>query len=405
MGENKLATPLHKQPYRGYRHGSAQSPRENLYDNQAKYTANIRPAVPKTRNTYKRQQKKQIHPIAFIFQILFAVLFVMYISPVYMDNITRPVFLRTEKYPAVKVDTNLLLSPTSSYLYNNNILGVNLLSPVEAKKPLMQPLYETYSMTNLENNLKFLASAHPRLKPSIYVWDYESGKHADINSEDIFPAASIIKIPVLIQLFKAVEMGMVKLDDKVKMTDYYKSEGSGSLQFKGVNAAYTIDDLARVMITESDNSATNILMDATGGMNAMNQTLRKWGMKETRLNDWLPDLKGTNVTTSKEMATLLYNLDNPNFLTLNSREKMVDYMSHVHNNRLIQAGLPADAIFLHKTGDIGKMLGDAGIVYTPNGKKYIVVMLVNRPYNSPEGKDFIVSASSLIYNYMLNTNL
>ena len=84
---------------------------------------------------------------------------------------------------------------------------------------------------------------------------------------------------------------------------------------------------------------------------------------------------------------------------------IVDYMSHVHNNRLIQAGLPASAIFIHKTGDIGKMLGDAGIVYTPNGKKYIVVMLVNRPYNSPLGKDFIVKASSLVYNYMVNTNL
>ena len=57
---------------------------------------------------------------------------------------------------------------------------------------------------------------------------------------------------------------------------------------------------------------------------------------------------------------------------------------------------------MHKTGDIGKMLGDAGIVYTPNGKKYIVVMLVNRPYNSPEGKDFIVKASSIVYNYMFN---
>ena len=128
-------------------------------------------------------------------------------------------------------------------------------------------------------------------------------------------------------------------------------------------------------------------------------------MKETRINDWLPDLAGTNVTTAKEMATLLYNIDNTNFLSLKSREKMIDYMGHVHNNRLIQAGLPKDAIFIHKTGDIGKMLGDAGVVFTPNGKRYIVVMLVNRPYNSPLGKDFIVAASSLIYNFMTYTNL
>ena len=338
-------------------------------------------------------------------QLFFAVIFVLYVSPVYVDNITRPLVMRTEKYPEIKTDMNLIAHPTAAYLYNNHILGVNLLSGTETKKPQMQALYETYHMSELENRLKSLTASYPSLKPSIYVWDYESGKYADINAQKVYPTASIIKIPVLIQLFKAIEMGMINLDDKIAMTEYYKSEGSGSLQFKGVNSVYTVDNLARVMITESDNSATNMLMDATGGMNAMNQSLRKWGMKETRVNDWLPDLQGTNVTTSKEMAAMLYNIDNPNFLTLNSREKIVDYMSHVHNNRLIQAGLPASAIFIHKTGDIGKMLGDAGIVYTPNGKKYIVVMLVNRPYNSPLGKDFIVKASSLVYNYMVNTNL
>ena len=206
----------------------------------------------------------------------------------------------------------------------------------------------------------------------------------------------------MIELFKSIEAGQLTLNDRISMTEYYKSEGSGSLQFKGLNNSYTVDELARVMITESDNSATNMLMSAIGGMNGMNNALRRWGMDKTRINDWLPDLAGTNVSTAREMAAMLYNIDNPAFLTLNSREKIVDYMSHVHNNRLIQAGLPANVPFIHKTGDIGKMLGDAGIVYTPNGKKYIVVMFVNRPYNSPLGKDFIVKASSLIYSHMVS---
>ena len=76
-------------------------------------------------------------------------------------------------------------------------------------------------------------------------------------------------------------------------------------------------------------------------------------------------------------------------------------MGHVHNNRLIHAGLGPGAVFLHKTGDIGKMLGDAGIVIAPNGKKYIVVILANRPHNSIAGKEFIVKASEIIYNYMV----
>ena len=98
----------------------------------------------------------------------------------------------------------------------------------------------------------------------------------------------------------------------------------------------------------------------------------------------------------------LYNIDeNDKFLTQESRAKILNYMGHVHNNRLIHAGLGAGAVFLHKTGDIGTMLGDAGIVIAPNGKKYIVVILANRPHNAIEGKDFIVHASELIYNYMV----
>ena len=99
---------------------------------------------------------------------------------------------------------------------------------------------------------------------------------------------------------------------------------------------------------------------------------------------------------------MIYNIDeNDSFLSESSRSKILDYMSHVHNNRLIQAGLGEGAIFYHKTGDIGKMLGDAGLVITPNGKKFIVVILANRPHNSFAGKEFIVKASEIIYSYMV----
>ena len=76
-------------------------------------------------------------------------------------------------------------------------------------------------------------------------------------------------------------------------------------------------------------------------------------------------------------------------------------MSHVKNDRLIPAGLGEGASIIHKTGDIGSMLGDVGIVTSANGKKYIVVILAKRPHNSQEGKDFIVKASEIIYNYMV----
>lgn len=372
--------------------------RTDYYNNPYRYKTNVRPAI--TRPYPGRVQKKKTHPIAVLLQLIFAFLIIAYIAPHYTDNITRPLFLRTPKYPAVVTDYNTLLAPTTDYLHNTHFLGTNLFQGTETKKPQMQSVYETYPITELEIKLANLARNYPSLKPSVYVWDYESGKFANLNADEVYPTASIIKVPVLIRLFKSVEAGQLTLDDRMPMTDFYKSEGSGSLQFKGVKKSYTLDELARAMITESDNSATNMIMSAVGGMVDVNSGLRSWGMKKTRINDWLPDIAGTNVSTTKEMAQMLYNIDNPSFLTLKSREKIVDYMSHVHNNRLIQAGLPSNALFIHKTGDIGKMLGDAGIVYTPTGKKYIVVMFVNRPYNSPFGKEFIVKASSVIYSHM-----
>jgi beta-lactamase class A len=155
------------------------------------------------------------------------------------------------------------------------------------------------------------------------------------------------------------------------------------------------------MIQDSDNTSTNMIMSKLGGMDDVNIGLRDWGISKTFVRTWLPDLAGTNKTTALDMAKILYNLDNPGFLNINSREYIIDYMSHVKNDRLIQAGLGEGALFIHKTGDIGTMLGDAGIVFAPNGKKYIVVILAKRPYNSYQGKEFIVKASELIYKVIV----
>jgi len=144
-----------------------------------------------------------------------------------------------------------------------------------------------------------------------------------------------------------------------------------------------------------------MIMSKIGGMPAVNREIKSWGLSHTQLNNWLPDLEGTNYISARDMGQILYNIVGTNFLSNTSKEKVFSYMSHVKNDRLLPAGLGTGAEIMHKTGDIGKMLGDAGVVYAPNGKKYIVVILANRPYNSVKGKEFIVEASSMIYNYLV----
>ena len=150
---------------------------------------------------------------------------------------------------------------------------------------------------------------------------------------------------------------------------------------------------------------TNMIMSSIGGMNDVNRAVKSWGLKNTEVNNWLPDMGGTNVTTTEDLARMLYNIENENFLSKESKDKILDYMGHVKNNRLIHAGLNPNAKFYHKTGDIGHTLGDAGIVVTPDGHKYIVCMMAKRPYNHPAGKEFIVRASEMIYNSVASRHL
>ena len=320
------------------------------------------------------------------------------VLPATFNHFVMPILKGGSLYPTLKTDYAQLRFPTSNYLANDWYLGMRSLQGANVKKPLMTTITEGQKFESLQSQLIGLAAAYPSVHPAVYVWNYDDGSYVDINADEVFATASIIKLPVLVQLFRAIERNDLSIYDEMALTEYFRTEGSGSLQFKAEGSKYSIDDLARIMITDSDNSATNMLIAKLGSMTDINSGIRDWGLKKTHVENWLPDLSGTNKTTAREMAQILYNIDNPAFLSVTSREKIFDYMGHVHNNRLIQAGLGAGATFLHKTGDIGTMLGDAGIVYTPNNKKYIVVILANRPHNSPLGKEYIVKASEIIYN-------
>lgn len=360
--------------------------------------------VLNTSNKFQKQKpkqkvKKKISFLSRVISFAFAVLLVMCVFPYTYKNMVKPVFIDSLSTTHLKYDYALLLDKTRPYLQNDYFLDKPFLKKNTIKKAQMQPIYEASEIKQLKNQLNQLASSYPTIDPSIYIWDFNSGKYVDIKGNTPYSAASIIKVPVLLELFRSIENKQINLFDKMTLTDYYRAEGSGGLQFQQEGNKYTLNQLARVMIEDSDNSATNMIMSAIGGKPAVNRAIRNWGLKNTYINAWLPDLAGTNYTTAKDIATMLFNIENDSFLSLNSREYIVDYMGHVKNDRLLKAGLPPEATIIHKTGDIGKTLGDAGIIFMPNGRRYIAVILANRPHNAPEGKDFIVNASSTIYQY------
>ncbi|GBF22964.1 hypothetical protein tpqmel_0368 [Candidatus Gastranaerophilus sp. (ex Termes propinquus)] len=256
---------------------------------------------------------------------------------------------------------------------------------------------------NLELETRLLAHAkqHSHLSPSIYIWDYSSGRSVEIDSEAPVSAASIIKIPILFEFFRQIEdknYGLnANLSTKVKFEELYRTSGSGDMQYLKSGGEYTFDYLANKMITESDNTATNIILDYIGGAQGMNRALRGWGLENSYMSNWLPDLRGTNRMSAKDVASVLYNLDNPSFLSAVHKEQIKEYMGNVKNRSLLRAGLPDEAILLHKTGDIGTMLGDAGVVLRSDGRKYIIVVMAKRPFNDYSAREFVKETSALVY--------
>ena len=378
----------------------------------------IRHTRPLPQKQIKKAKKKKVNPLLYLTRLLVILslfsVYAYFVFPTSFRNLIKNVIFpynvkvsthmtegmayKDARQKAGAADLYEIANPAADYLSNDLFLNRMLITPtVQKTHSEVTTMYHTSEMTSLKGEILNLMKQYPKIHPAVYVWEYENGKYVDINAGEQFSAASIIKLPVLVRMFKSIEANQMTIYDDMTLTDYYKAAGSGNLQYMRNGGKYSLDALAKTMIQDSDNSATNMIMAKMGGMDDVNIGLRDWGISKTYVRTWLPDMSGTNKTTANDLAKILYNLDNPGFLNINSREYIIDYMSHVKNNKLIAAGLGEGALFAHKTGDIGSMLGDAGIVYAPNGKKYIIVILANRPYNSPQGKDFIVKASSLIY--------
>ncbi len=349
-------------------------------------------------------KKRFTNKINFPKVILLVLLLVLVIWPA-SQKIYDYTLINKIKNTNIQINANNIANQAEKLLSNSILFNRKFIGQVAQKHSQMLPLELNNEMNTLHSNIQYLLNQYPNLIAGIFVWDYQTKNYLSINGDMQIPAASIIKIPILLQMFKRIERGNLSLYEKFKMTSYYRTGGSGYLQYRPENAEFEMNELANYMIRTSDNTATNMILSAVGGAHEMNMALRNWGFAKTYIKTWLPDLYGTNVTTPKDMATILYNSDNPDFLSLENRSKIVEIMSKVKNTSLLKQGIPDNAQLIHKTGDIGEMLGDAGIVTMPDGRRYIITVMVKRKWNDYSARTLINQISSTVYNSFATNNL
>ncbi len=253
--------------------------------------------------------------------------------------------------------------------------------------------------TSLKAIIEQRLAAYPtNLVPHLFYYNLQDQSYVSVRGTDAVAAASVIKLPILMAFFRDVDAGNLTPYQHLLYQDFEQAAGSGSLQFKATGQPLPAIEVARQMIQTSDNSCTNMLIYHLGGVDALNSQFKELGLQRTHLGNWLPDLGGTNVISMQDMAMVLYNIDQSEMLTEESKTRALDILTGTHNRGLIPALLPKGTQVAHKTGDIGTSLGNSGLITLPNGAKYILAIQVERPFNNYGAKDLIQQISKDIYD-------
>jgi beta-lactamase class A len=217
-------------------------------------------------------------------------------------------------------------------------------------------------------------------------------------ADEVFHAASTMKIPVMIELFHQVHDGKLKLDDPLVVKNEFHSLADGSIftldpaddseteLYKAVGQTRTLGQLCELMITVSSNLATNFLVEKLGvdNIRATVHSLRADGMNVVRgVEDNKAYEKGmNNTTTARGLLILLDAIATGRAVDSDSSREMIDILTRQKFNEAIPAGLPPGTRVAHKTGELTNIHHDAAIVYAPH--PFVLVVLVR---GLPESKD------------------
>lgn len=250
---------------------------------------------------------------------------------------------------------------------------------------IVLPLVATAAEPSLVDRLGPLAKAHQG-KVAIAVKHLTTGETFTLNADEPLPTASLIKLPIMVEVYQQAADSKVKLTDPVVLTESDKAPGSGILTSHfSEGASLPLRDAVRLMIAFSDNTATNLVLDKIG-IASVNQRMDALGLKETRLNAKVfrgsttsvdPERSkkyGLGSTTAAEMVKLLEKLHAGELVSKDASKAMYEHLLRCEDKLKFPKMLPAGTKLAHKTGSVNAVRTDAGILETPSGPVALCVL-------------------------------
>ena len=204
---------------------------------------------------------------------------------------------------------------------------------------------------------------------AFYVHDLATGRGAAIRADESFPAASVIKLPILLRALEMVGEGTARPNQMLRLTPWHRTGGSGIFQHFRDGLRVTLEDACTAMIVLSDNTATNMVLDVTG-IEPVNALLDRLGCPRTRLHRYfgkpeMPGPPGPSQAVPHEVGRVLELLARRALLTPALCETAVRMLRRQHHRALIPRLLPEGTPAAHKTGSLDGVRHDVGIIWRP----------------------------------------
>jgi beta-lactamase class A len=246
--------------------------------------------------------------------------------------------------------------------------------------------------------------------------DIFSKKELLINEKEVYHAASTMKTPVMIEVFRQASKKKFSLKDSITLKNEFRSIVDGSSfaldsaddsefeLYKHLGEKRSIHDLVYQMIIVSSNLATNLIVEKVDARN-VTQTMRKYGAKDIQVLRGVEDQKAyekglNNTTTAYDLMLIFEKIARDKAVNKKASQAMIDILLDQKFNTIIPAQLPAGVKVAHKTGFITGIHHDSGIVFLPDGRKYVLVLMSKNVEEEEKAIKAMARVSWMIYQYM-----
>jgi len=272
---------------------------------------------------------------------------------------------------------------------------------------------QTKTGTGLEQKINDLVRESGAETVAVAFHDLRTGAELLIKPDQSFHAASTMKLPVMMELYRQAQAGRFSLDDQLPIKNDFASIVDGSryslspeddselMLYKRVGQTTSARELLHLMITVSSNLATNILIERTGAAN-VETLMRRYGANNMRVLRGVEDGKAfergmNNTTTARDLMILLQRIAERRAVSKEASSEMQKVLLDQKFTEGIPAGLPAAAQVAHKTGSITRHYHDAAIVLLPNRKPYVLVVLTKGLEEEKRAHRLVADISREVY--------